>query len=171
MYSLSTTFDIQNSVFDQLVLQVDKQTDRTCSATLENDAVTKMMREDTRMGELSFPRRGKRRGGELTGSSADGIAWGGSECMLFAKDGGMTNPHVDVQSVPGGTGTILYMPAAGIIRKVNHAAHQGPAKQAIVVHADDIEDVVRTLEIDTEKESTSQGTAESSRRFRSLREC
>lgn len=135
---------------------MDKQTDRTCSATLKNDAVTRMIREGTRMGELCFPRRGKHRGGSLTGNSADGVAWGGSECMLFAKDGGMTNPHVDVQSVPGGTGKIVHMPAAGIIRKVNHADTQGPAKQAIVVHADDMSRVIETLKRDTGKESTSQ---------------
>lgn len=63
---------------------------------------------------------------------------------------------MDVQSVPGGTGKIVHMPAAGIIRKVNHADTQGPAKQAIVVHADDMSRVIQTLKIDTGKESTSQ---------------
>lgn len=64
---------------------MDKKTDRTCYATLKNDVVTRMIREETRIGELCFPRRGKHRGGSLTGDSADGVAWSGSECMLFAK--------------------------------------------------------------------------------------
>ncbi|CAN0437442.1 unnamed protein product, partial [Hapterophycus canaliculatus] len=136
--------------------EVDKQTDRTCSATFKNDAVTRMIREEARMGQLCFPRRVEDRGGSLTGNSADDVAWSGSECMLFAKDGGMTNPHVDVQFVPGGTGKIIHMPAAGIKRKVNHADTQAPAKQAIVVHADDMSRVIETLKIDTGKESTSQ---------------
>lgn len=126
-------------------MQVDKSTDKTCYATMKNDAVTKMIREGTRMGELLFPHRGKQPGGRLVGNSADGVAWSGSKCMLFAKDGGMTTPHVDVQAVPGGTGRIFHMPAAGIIRKVNHAYTEGPAKQAIVVHADDMDRVVETL--------------------------
>ena len=109
------------------------------------------------MGELCFPRRGNHHQcGTLTGSEADGVAWSGSECMLFAKDGGMTNPHVDVQSVPGGTGRIIHMPAAGVIRKVNRGDTRGPAKQAIVVHADDMLTVIETLKINTNKESTSQ---------------
>ena len=49
---------------------------------------------------------------------------------------------------------LKHMPAAGIIRKVNHA--EGAAKQAIVVHADDMDRVVKTLKINTAKESTSQ---------------
>ena len=50
------------------------------------------------------------------------------------------------------------MPAAGIIRKVNHAHTEGPAKQAIVVHAGDMDRnaEIETLKIDTAKESTSQ---------------
>ncbi|CAN0099118.1 unnamed protein product [Ectocarpus sp. 12 AP-2014] len=144
------TFTIDNT-------EENKSTDRTCYATMENDTVTAMIREGTRMGELCFPRRGNhQRCGRLTGNSADGVAWSGSECMLFAKDGGMTNPHVDVQSVPGGTGTIIHMPAAGVIRRVNHADAQGPVKQAIVVHADDMSRVIETLQINTGKESASQ---------------
>lgn len=50
----------------------------------------------------------------------------------------------------------MHMPAAGVIRKVNRRATKGPAKQAIVVHADDMSSVMKTLQIDTGKESTSQ---------------
>ena len=136
--------------------QVDDKTDKTCYSTMKNDAVTKMIREGTRIGELCFPGRGRHSGGVLTGDSADGVSWSGSECMHFAKDNGMTNPHVDVQSVPGGTGKIYHMPAAGIIRTVNRDDTHVPAKQAIVVHADDMSKVIETLDIDTRKESTSQ---------------
>ncbi|CAN0554191.1 unnamed protein product, partial [Ectocarpus sp. 12 AP-2014] len=45
------TFTIDNT-------EENKLTDRTCYATLENDTVTAMIREGTRMGELCFPRRG-----------------------------------------------------------------------------------------------------------------
>lgn len=113
------------------------------------------MLRDTRMGQLCFPSRHGHRGGTLTGSLA-GSRWGGSECMLFAKDDGMTNPHIDVQSVPGGTGEIIHMPAAGVIRTVNGADSDRPAKQAIVVHADDMDSVVKTLGIDISQESTRQ---------------
>lgn len=128
---------------------------------MKNDNVTKMIRERTRMGQLCFPLRRGYGGGILTGS-LEGSQWGGSECMLFAKDGGMTNPHIDVQQVPGGTDEIVYMPAAGIIRTVNGADCDRPAKQAIVVHADDMGSVVKTLGIDISKESTRQysGTIE-----------
>ena len=109
------------------------------------------------MGELCFPHRSRgRQGGKLTGCRADGVEWSGSECMLFAKDGGMTNPHIDVQSVPGGSGQIMYMPAAGVVRRVNHQDVPGPAKQAIAVHADDMDTATDTLDIDIRKESTSQ---------------
>ncbi|CBN80317.1 conserved unknown protein [Ectocarpus siliculosus] len=144
------TFTIDNT-------EENKRTDKTCYATLENDTVTAMIREGTRMGELCFPRRGNHlQYGTLTGKEADGVAWSGSECMLFAKDGGMTNPHVDVQSVPGGTGRIIHMPAAGVIRRVNYVEENRPAKQAIVVHADDMSRVIETLKINTKKESASQ---------------
>ncbi|CAN0261029.1 unnamed protein product [Ectocarpus sp. 12 AP-2014] len=145
------TFTIDN-------LEVDKKTGPNAYATMKNDDTTAMIREGTRMGELCFPRRPRSgsRGGKLTGCRADGVEWSGSECMFFAKDGGMTNPHIDVQSVPGGSGRIMYMPAAGVIRRVNHQDVPGPAKQAIVVHADDMYKVIETLKIDTRKESTGQ---------------
>ena len=127
-------------------------------ATMKHDDTTAMIRDGTTMGQLCFPRRNKKhKGGTFTGEYADGVTWSGSECMLFAKDGGMTKPHIDVQSVPGGkTGDIMHMPAAGVIRRVNHQDTPGPAKQAIVVHPDDMSKVIETLKIDTRKESTAQ---------------
>lgn len=130
--------------------------DKTYSATLKNDEVTKMIR-DTRIGQLCFPRRGASEGGKLVGVTADGVPFTGSECMLFAKHGGMTNPHVDVQRIPSGkTKELIKMPAAGIVRRVNNYGPDGPAKQAIVVHRGDVDTVIRALDLDLNKESTSQ---------------
>lgn len=114
---------------------------------------------NTTAGTFCFPTGKRKGGGKLVGGMADGVQWSGSNCMLFAKEGGMTKMHVDVQSVPGGnTGAVLEMPAVGVVRSVIHKQYQKSpvAKQAIVVHADDMQKVIDELGVNTGQESTCQ---------------
>lgn len=138
-----------------IVVQQNAGPDNCSRTTMENDVATKLI-SNTRMGEMCYPKRGCAPGGFLIGKEKDGVTFTGSQCMLFLKNCGMTTPHVDVQSVPGGSGEVFDMPAAGTIRAVNTMGYGKTAKRAIVVHADCREDVIKELVIDTGLESTSQ---------------
>lgn len=110
--------------------------------------------QNTRMGELCYSRRHGVSGGSLIDPiTVEGKEWAGSEFTVFAMTpGSKTDAHIDGQMVHG-KHTLL--PAAGIMLSVNRW-ETGPAKTAVIVSREHMDEVIRVLRLDILKPSSTQ---------------